>query len=148
MRTVKVRILPPQPIFPSRNAGIGGVGCFYTDCPTLISRPISCFQPETKYQLREETVMGWKAKATLWMVVKIRGRSVMKRMVKKGRSYVPKIEGPYEPGYYHLRYAQNRKRMWEPVGNDLTLALQEHRARQRALETLRILTLDAFGRSL
>ena len=72
----------------------------------------------------------------------------MKRMVKKGRSYVPKIEGPYEPGYYHLRYAQNRKRMWEPVGNDLTLALQEQRARQRALETLRILTLEAFGRSL
>jgi hypothetical protein len=92
--------------------------------------------------------MGWKAKATLWMVVKIRGRSVMKRMVKKGRSYVPKIEGPHEPGYYHLRYTQNRKRMREPVGNDLTLALQEQRARQRALETLRILTLEAFGRSL
>jgi hypothetical protein len=92
--------------------------------------------------------MGWKAKATLWMVVKIRGRSVMKRMVKKGRSYVPKIESPYVPGYYHLRYTQNRKRMWEPVGNDLTLALQEQRARQRALETLRILTLEAFGRSL
>lgn len=92
--------------------------------------------------------MGWKAKATLWMVVKIRGRSVMKRMVKKGRSYVPKIEGPYEPGYYHLRYGLNQKRMWEAVGNDLTLALQEQRARQGALETLRILTLEAFGRSL
>jgi hypothetical protein len=92
--------------------------------------------------------MGWKAKATLWMVVKIRRWSVMKRMVKKGRSYVPKIEGPYEPGYCHLRYTRNRKRMREPVGNDLTPALQEQRARQRALETLRILTLEAFGRSL
>ena len=111
MRTVKVRVLPPQPNFPSKNNGIGGIGCFYTDCITFIFRPISCSQPETKYQLREETVMARKAEATLWMLAKIRVRSIMKRMGKKGRSYVPRIEGPYEPGSYYLRYTQNGKRI-------------------------------------
>jgi integrase len=83
--------------------------------------------------------MARKAEATVWMLAKIRKRSVMKRMVKKGRSHVPKIEGPYEPGSYYLRYTQNGKRIWEAVGNDLTLALQEQRARQRALETPAVL---------
>ena len=45
------------------------------------------------------------------------------------------FEEPYKLGSYHLRYTQNGKRIWEAVGNDLTLALQEQRARQRALET-------------
>jgi hypothetical protein len=40
---VKVRILPPQPNFPSENDGIGGVGCFYTRCYTRSSGPISLF---------------------------------------------------------------------------------------------------------
>jgi hypothetical protein len=31
---VNFRILPPN--FPSRNDGIGGAGCFYTDCTTFI----------------------------------------------------------------------------------------------------------------
>jgi integrase/recombinase XerD len=79
--------------------------------------------------------MARKAEATLWIKVKIGGRSVMKRMTKKGRSYAHKIEGPHEPGSYYLRYTRNGKRMWESVGSDLTLALQEQRARQRALET-------------
>ncbi len=51
--------------------------------------------------------MARKAEATLWMLVKIGKRSVMKRVVKKGRSYVPKVECPYEPGSYYLRYTQN-----------------------------------------
>jgi hypothetical protein len=38
--------------------------------------------------------MARKIEATLWMLIKVRERSVMKRMVKKGRSYVPRIEGP------------------------------------------------------
>jgi len=80
-------------------------------------------------------VMARKAEATLWMRVKIGERSVMKRLAKRGRSYVPDFEGPYKPGSYHLRYTQNEKRIWEAIGNDLTLALQEQRARQRALET-------------
>jgi hypothetical protein len=78
--------------------------------------------------------MARKAEATLWMLVKIGERSVMKRLVKKGRSYVPRVEGPYEAGSYHLRYTQHRKRKWESVGSDLTLALQEQKARQRALD--------------
>ncbi len=78
--------------------------------------------------------MARKPEATLWMLVKVRERSAMKRIVKKGRGYVPKIEGPYESGSYYLRYTQDGKRIWEAVGNDLTLALQEQRARQRALE--------------
>ena len=36
--------------------------------------------------------MARKAEATLWMLVKIGKRSVMKRVLKKGRSYVPKVE--------------------------------------------------------
>jgi hypothetical protein len=38
MRTVKVRILPPQPNSPSKNDAIGGVGCFNTDCTTFSSK--------------------------------------------------------------------------------------------------------------
>jgi integrase len=79
--------------------------------------------------------MARKAEATLWMLVKIGERSVLKGIVKKGRSYVPNVNGPYELGSYYLRYTQNGKRIWETVSNDLTLALQEQRARQRALET-------------
>ena len=78
--------------------------------------------------------MARKVEATLWMLIRIRERSVMKRMVKKGRSYVPRIEGPFKPGSFYLRYTQNGRRIWEAVGNDLALALQEQKARQRALE--------------
>ena len=92
MRTVKVRILPPQPIFPSRKDGIACSGSLTTDC--AIPRPNSCFQPETKYQLGEGMVMARKAETTLWLRVKIGKRSVMKRMAKRGRSYVPNFEGP------------------------------------------------------
>ena len=58
----------------------------------------------------------------------------MKRMTKRGRSYVPETEEPYKPGSYHLRYTQKGKRVWEAVGNDLTIALQEQKARQQTLE--------------
>ena len=79
--------------------------------------------------------MARKSEATLWMLIKIGERSIMKRVVKKGRSYVPKVEGSYEPGSYYLRYRLHGKRTWEGVGNDLTLARQEQKARQRTLET-------------
>jgi integrase/recombinase XerD len=78
--------------------------------------------------------MARKVEATLWMLIRIRERSVMKRMVKQGRSYVPRIEGPFKPGSLYLRYTQNGRRIWEAVGSDLTLALQEQKARQRALD--------------
>jgi hypothetical protein len=73
--------------------------------------------------------MARKTEATLWMLVKIGERSLRKRLVKKGRSYVPNVEGSYLPGSYYLRYRQRGKRAWESVGNDLTIALQEQRAR-------------------
>jgi integrase len=79
--------------------------------------------------------MARKAEATLWMQVKIGERRAMKRLVKQGRGYAQKIEGPYQRGCYYLRYTRNGKRVWESVGIDLTLALQEQRARQSALET-------------
>jgi hypothetical protein len=82
-----------------------------------------------------ENFMARKAEATLWMKVKIGGRLAMKRLVKQGRGYVPRIEGPYERGCYYLRYTKSGKRIWESIGNDLTLALQEQRARQSSLET-------------
>src|SRR6266849_2459763 len=98
MRMVKVRILPPQPISPSRNDGSAHLGRFSSDCATFSSGPIPCFQPETKYQLGKGMVMTRKAEATLWMRVKIGERSAMKRLAKKGRSYVPDFEGPCKPG--------------------------------------------------
>jgi hypothetical protein len=78
--------------------------------------------------------MARKAEATLWIKLKIDGRSVLKRMAKSGRSYAHKVQGRYESGSYYLRYTRNGKRWWESVGNDITLALQEQRARQSALE--------------
>src|SRR5216684_903472 len=45
MRTVKVRILPPQPIFSFKNS-VGGVGCFYSSCRTAVCRRNPCFQSE------------------------------------------------------------------------------------------------------
>jgi len=53
--------------------------------------------------------MGRKAEAMRRMLVKIGERSVMKRLVKKGRSYVPRVDGPYDAGSYHLRFTQRRK---------------------------------------
>jgi hypothetical protein len=54
--------------------------------------------------------MARKAEATLWMLVKIGKRSIMKRVVKKGRGYVPKVEGPYEPGSWWVeKFSQSRK---------------------------------------
>jgi hypothetical protein len=80
--------------------------------------------------------MARTAEAMLWMLLKIGKRSVMKRVVKKARGYVmPRVKCPYEPGSYYLRYTRNGSRAWESVGNDLTLALQEQKARQKALET-------------
>jgi hypothetical protein len=39
--------------------------------------------------------MARKAEATLWMLLKIGERSVMKRVVKKGRGYVmPRVKWP------------------------------------------------------
>ena len=59
----------------------------------------------------------------------------MKRIVRKGRSYVPKIEGPYEPGCF-LSPLRAARRASMGIGRQrLTIALRERRARQRALET-------------
>jgi hypothetical protein len=79
--------------------------------------------------------MARKAEATLWVKLKIGRRCVMKRMLRKGRGFAQNIDGPYETGSYYLRYTHNGKRIWESVGRNLTLALQEQRARQNALET-------------
>ena len=38
--------------------------------------------------------MARKAEATLWMRIKIGERSVMKRLAKRGRSYVPILKNP------------------------------------------------------
>ncbi len=65
--------------------------------------------------------MARKAEATLWMLLKIGERSVMKRVVKKGRGYVmPRVKGPYEPGSYYLCYTRNGSRAWESVRSSLT----------------------------
>jgi hypothetical protein len=83
----------------------------------------------TKYQLWEEAFMARKAEVTLWAKLKIGRRCVMKRMLRRGRGFAQNIDGPYEAGSYYLRFTHNGKRIWESVGRDLTLALQEQRAR-------------------
>ena len=60
--------------------------------------------------------MARKAEATLWVKLKIGRRSVMKRMLRKGRGYAQKSDGPYEIGSYYLRYTHNGKRIWESAG--------------------------------
>jgi hypothetical protein len=40
-------------------------------------------------------------------------------VVKSGNGrWVPKVEEPYTPGSYYLRYRTNEKRVWESVGAD------------------------------
>jgi len=41
--------------------------------------------------------MARKAEATLWVKLKIGRRSVMKRMLRKGRGYAQKSDGPTKP---------------------------------------------------
>ncbi len=78
--------------------------------------------------------MARKAEATLWMLIKQgdKTRYVSVSKVGSGR-YRPKIEGPFEPGPYYLRFTQDGKRKWECVGPELALALNEQRNRQTAL---------------
>jgi hypothetical protein len=57
---------------------------------------------------------------------------------REARPQLRSQERPYETGSYYLCYTQNRKRVWESVGNDLAVALQEQRARQSALETVEV----------
>ena len=73
---------------------------FYTRSYTRSSWPITLFPTQNEYQLRDETAMARKAGATLWMLLKIGERFLMKRLVRKGRSYIPSVEGAYLPGSY------------------------------------------------
>jgi integrase/recombinase XerD len=68
---------------------------------------------------------------TLWMYVEKEGKQRYVRVLKSGNGrWVPKVEEPYAPGSYYLRYRTNEKRVWESVGTDLQLALAEQKARQ------------------
>ncbi len=70
MRTVKVRILPPQPNFSSTNAGIGGLDRFATDCITFYSEAKFLLPTRNEVSIGELPTMGRTAEATLWMGVK------------------------------------------------------------------------------
>jgi hypothetical protein len=68
---------------------------------------------------------------TLWIYVEKDGKRRYVRVVKSANGrWVPKVEEPYTPGSYYLRYRMNDKRVWESVGTDLQIALGEQKARQ------------------
>jgi hypothetical protein len=79
--------------------------------------------------------MPRQPKTTLWMLMKVvlKKRYVRVEKTENGR-HIPVVEGPYEPDNYYLRYTLNGKREWESVGGDLTIALQELKARQASLQ--------------
>jgi hypothetical protein len=70
---------------------------------------------------------------TLWMYVEQSGKYRYVKMERSGKTHAPKIKGDYKPGSYYLRYREGDKRKWESVGTDLTLALEELKARQAML---------------
>jgi hypothetical protein len=75
MRTVKVRILPPQPIFSVEMMALVVSAVFIPIALPFRQGQFRCSNPNRSIN---ETVMARKAEATLWMLVKIGERSVMK----------------------------------------------------------------------
>lgn len=77
--------------------------------------------------------MGRRAKVSLYRLLTISGKHRYVPIVRKGRSWAPKIETNGTPGSYYLRYLKNGSRTFESVGDDLQVALQEQKARRASL---------------
>jgi hypothetical protein len=129
MRTVKVRILPPQPNFPSRiDANLGSVKS-NTDINTRKSRKF----PFDTVSMKKGDFMGRRAEVVLYRIYIVDGRHRYVRIVRSGRSWTPKTQPPGQPAAYYLRYRKNGRRTFESVGGDLSVALQEREARAKTL---------------
>jgi hypothetical protein len=74
--------------------------------------------------------MGRRAKVSLYRLFTLGGKHRYVPIMRKGRSWAPKIETAGMPGSYHLRYLKNGSRTFESVGDDLRVALQEQKARR------------------
>jgi integrase len=77
--------------------------------------------------------MGRRAKVSLYRLFTVDGNHRYVPIVRRGRSWAPKIETTGIPGSYYLRYLKNGRRTFESVGDDVQLALQELKARQASL---------------
>src|SRR5262245_40010533 len=77
--------------------------------------------------------MGRRAKVSLYRLFTVGGKHRYLPIVRKGRSWAPKIETAETPGSYYLRYLKNGCRTFESVGDDLQVALQEQKARRTSL---------------
>jgi hypothetical protein len=126
MWMVKVRILPPQPIFPFRIAAKLASARFNTD--SSIENPMF---PNDAVSTREgRHFMGRTAEVSLYRLIKVGGTHRYVRIVKSGRGWVPKTELVGKLGAYYLRYLKKGSRTFESVGDDIHVALQEQKARQ------------------
>jgi hypothetical protein len=74
--------------------------------------------------------LGPQSKVSLYRLFTVGEKHRYIPIVRKGRSWAPKIEPAGTPGSYYLRYLKNGSRTFESVGGDLQVALQELKARQ------------------
>jgi len=92
--------------------------------------------------------MGRKGKVSLYRLFTVGGKHRYVPIVRKGRSWAPKIETTGTPGSYYLRYLKNGRRTFEGVGDDLQLVLQEQKARQASLNALAPVAVIAQKKTL
>jgi len=81
--------------------------------------------------------MARRAKVALYRIYMVAGTHRYVRIVGSGRSWAPKIQPVGKPGAYYLRYKsykKNGRRTFEGVGDDLQVALQEQKAREKTLD--------------
>lgn len=74
--------------------------------------------------------MGRRANVSLYRLFTVGGKHRYVPIMRKGRSWAPKIETAGTPGSYYLRYLKNGSRTFESVGDDLQVALQEQKGRR------------------
>src|SRR5712672_1150006 len=81
--------------------------------------------------------MARRAEVALYRIYMVAGPHRHVRIVGSGRSWAPKIQPVGKPGAYYLRYKsykKNGRRTFEGVGDDLQVALQEQKAREKTLD--------------
>lgn len=78
--------------------------------------------------------MGRRAEVALYRIYIVDGTHRYVRIVRSGRSWAPRIQPAGKPGAYYLRYKKNGRRTFESVGDDLQVALQEQKAREKTLD--------------
>jgi hypothetical protein len=89
--------------------------------------------PFDAVSIYEGEIMGRRAEVALYRMYATEKSHRYVRIVKSGRGWAPKIQHVGEPGSYYLRYLKNGRRTFESVGDDIQVALQEQRAREKGL---------------